>query len=323
MRLGLLVGVGSGAPSPTDDVRLGDVVVGIPTDENGSVIQFGPAPDAGGDDDKSGGCSGGGGGGGGSSGDGDGCYGRCQRPFVRTRCLNAPPHALLSALSVLKALHGLNGSSACDILAQAAQKFSKTQYVVPVAGDSGSGSGSGSGGGGGRGGGEGKEGWEEMDRLYQTDYVHVRGSSRNNICGRCDASMLVQRPRRDLDGPAVHYGMIASGDQEIECGIMRDLAKQALGALCFEREVAGLMDNFPCLVIRGICDYADTHKSVCWQSYAAATAAAFAKELLEYTPPQEIEEMATIVEVMKDGKSLSPLTCASTHFLADKRPFSS
>lgn len=31
--------------------------------------------------------------------------------------------------------------------------------------------------------------------------------------------------------------------------------------LCFEIEVAGLMDYFSCLVIRGICDYLDSYKN--------------------------------------------------------------
>ena len=62
-------------------------------------------------------------------------------------------------------------------------------------------------------------------------------------------------------------------------------------------EAAGLMDSFPCLVIRGICDYADTHKNKEWQPYAAATAAAYAKELLRTIPGSQIKatEMATHV----------------------------
>ncbi|OJI97585.1 hypothetical protein ASPVEDRAFT_97965, partial [Aspergillus versicolor CBS 583.65] len=54
-----------------------------------------------------------------------------------------------------------------------------------------------------------------------------------------------------------------------------------IGNLCFEMEAVGLMDSFPCLVVRGILDYADSHKNDHWQGYAAATAAACAKELLE------------------------------------------
>lgn len=47
-------------------------------------------------------------------------------------------------------------------------------------------------------------------------------------------------------------------------------------------EAAGLSNGFPCVVIRGICDYADSHKNDQWHPYAAAVAAACAKELLTY-----------------------------------------
>jgi hypothetical protein len=102
----------------------------------------------------------------------------------------------------------------------------------------------------------------------------------------------------------VHYGVIASGDVDFESGVARDQAKEELGVICFEREAAGLMDNFPCLVIRGICDYADSHTNLLWQGYAAATAAACAKELLEIMSPQVVKETAKIVEVVLG--SLSP-----------------
>ena len=49
-------------------------------------------------------------------------------------------------------------------------------------------------------------------------------------------------------------------------------------------EAAGMMDNVRCLPIRGICDYSDSHKDKVWQDYAAATAAAYARELLEVIP---------------------------------------
>ncbi|CAI6025184.1 unnamed protein product [Clonostachys chloroleuca] len=55
---------------------------------------------------------------------------------------------------------------------------------------------------------------------------------------------------------------------------------QELKVICFEMEATGLMDHFPCLVIRGICDYCDSHKNKIWQKYAAANAAAYAKEIL-------------------------------------------
>ncbi|KAF3102925.1 hypothetical protein TWF706_005051 [Orbilia oligospora] len=51
-------------------------------------------------------------------------------------------------------------------------------------------------------------------------------------------------------------------------------------------EAAGLMDELPSLVIRGICDYCDSHKNKRWQNYAALVAAAFARELLFQLPLQ-------------------------------------
>ena len=71
---------------------------------------------------------------------------------------------------------------------------------------------------------------------------------------------------------------------------------QELGILCFEMEAAGLMDNFPCLMIRGICDYSDSHKSQQWQGYAAATAAAYTKELLSVIHPNHVEETPVVVD---------------------------
>ena len=69
----------------------------------------------------------------------------------------------------------------------------------------------------------------------------------------------------------------------------RDALITKHNVLCFEMEAAGLMNSFPCVVIRGICDYSDTHKHDAWQGYAAATAAAYAKELLEIIAGREVE----------------------------------
>jgi nucleoside phosphorylase len=63
-------------------------------------------------------------------------------------------------------------------------------------------------------------------------------------------------------------------------------------------EAAGLMNSFPCLVIRGICDYADSHKDDLWQRYAAATAAAYAKELLIYVSTEQARGERPILQVL-------------------------
>jgi nucleoside phosphorylase len=82
----------------------------------------------------------------------------------------------------------------------------------------------------------------------------------------------------------------------IKHGKTRERLRRELNILCFEMEAAGLMDNFPCLVIRGICDYADTHKNKEWQLYAAAAAAAYAKELLNTIPGSQIEATEMVTE---------------------------
>lgn len=74
-------------------------------------------------------------------------------------------------------------------------------------------------------------------------------------------------------------------------GAERDRIAKELNALCFEMEAAGLEENFRCIVIRGICDYSDSHKNKRWQRYAAATAAAFAKEFLGCVLPQGVDEL--------------------------------
>ena len=72
------------------------------------------------------------------------------------------------------------------------------------------------------------------------------------------------------------------------------------GVLCFEMEGAGLMNTFPCLVVRGICDYADSHKNKWWQAYAAGTAAAYAKEVLSVIPAAEMAKTHTVEEAIRE-----------------------
>ena len=70
--------------------------------------------------------------------------------------------------------------------------------------------------------------------------------------------------------------------------------------LCFEMEAAGLMNSTPCLVIRGISDYADSHKREdhAWHGYAAAAAAAFAKEFINTIPSSGLNSMLTVAQAL-------------------------
>lgn len=106
---------------------------------------------------------------------------------------------------------------------------------------------------------------------------------------------------RDPGDPHVHYGLIASGNEVIKDADFRDRLNESLGGdvLCFEMEAAGLLD-FPCIVIRGICDYADSHKNKDWQEHAAAVAAAFAKELLQYVQPSDVEGTRPVKDILRD-----------------------
>ncbi|KAF0324981.1 hypothetical protein GQ607_007874 [Colletotrichum asianum] len=148
------------------------------------------------------------------------------------------------------------------------------------------------------------------DQLFAGTYAHMHRSpgecnkcsdantiaprvcleARSSTCGNlaCDNAMLVTRSRLNviLDHPAearpmIHFGKVACGDQVMKSGNHRDAIGHESGAIAFEMEGAGIWDSFSCLVIKGVCDYADSHKHKKWQSYAAATAAACAKAFLQ------------------------------------------
>ena len=76
--------------------------------------------------------------------------------------------------------------------------------------------------------------------------------------------MLLLRETRESEGPDIHYGTIASGNSVIKDAQLRDELRAKYDVLCFEMEAAGLMNNFPCMVVRGVCDYSDSHKDDNW-----------------------------------------------------------
>jgi hypothetical protein len=116
---------------------------------------------------------------------------------------------------------------------------------------------------------------DHEDLLFEANYHHEKPQS---TCSACDLRRLVPRPQRTFKEPVIHYGLIASGNQVIKDSELRGRLWRVLGACCVEMEAIGLINNYPCLIIRGICDYADSHKNKAWQEYAA-----YAKELLLVT----------------------------------------
>ncbi|KAL3296536.1 Pfs domain-containing protein [Colletotrichum asianum] len=177
--------------------------------------------------------------------------------FQRSGTLNKPPQQLLTAVAKLRADHESRPSRIPELLSDMQDRYSMmTAYTYPGA---------------------------AQDRLYEATYDHIATN-----CDDCNPSYLVKRSRRIDNNPEIHYGIIASANQVTKHGQTRRRLALDHDVICFEMEAAGLMDSFPCLVIRGICDYSDSHKFKQWQEYAAATAAAYAKELLSAISPEEI-----------------------------------
>ena len=184
---------------------------------------------------------------------------------TRTGFSSAPPPSLLTAVSRLQA--DPNASSRIEALLQSNnvdQKFKRCNAGP--------------------------------DNLYRATYNHVEGAT----CDGCSKDMLVTRAPRENNRVIVQYGTIASGNQVMKDGITRDrLSAELEGVLCFEMEAAGLVNVLPCLIIRGICDYADSHKNKRWQSFAAMAAAAYAKEVLAFTPAIRRQS----IQLALDGRS--------------------
>lgn len=139
------------------------------------------------------------------------------------------------------------------------------------------------------------------DMLFRPSVIHDEGGCAAR-CAKNESSLIPRSERtEDEDDPAIHYGLIASANQVMKDALIRDKLSAEKDVLCFEMEAAGLMNNFPCLVIRGICDYSDSHKNKEWQGFAAMAAAAYAKDLLSEISPSKIEAEQKLSEVLNDG----------------------
>jgi nucleoside phosphorylase len=193
-----------------------------------------------------------------------------DKKFERTGFLDAPPPFLLAALQKLSALHERKGHGIAEsvrkIITQNPRLKKKYQQPDP-----------------------------RSDRLYIATFVHPDSSQDCQVVCGAEAARIIERRPRDpeQDYPVIHYGLIASADRLMKDATVRDTLAKEEGVLCFEMEAAGLMSQFPCVVIRGICDYSDTHKNDVWQGFAAATAVAYAKELLCVIPEHEVDHMGT------------------------------
>jgi nucleoside phosphorylase len=249
VRIGLMVGIGGGAPSQKHDIRLGDIVVSAPRDGGSGVLQYD--------------------------------FGKTiqDQSFKTTGFLNQPPMVVRTAVNGLKAQYERKGHRLEEAINNALENNRRLQQRY-------------------------KRQDPSTDRLYKPGVVHpsdVPGSC-EAVCG-IDASNLISRRERaeNEDDPAIYYGLIASAHQLMKDASVRDKLAAEKDVLCFEMEAAGLMNHFPCLVIRGICDYSDSHKNKEWQGYAAMAAAAYAKDLLYRIPINRVESEKRIVDVLSSG----------------------
>jgi hypothetical protein len=187
--------------------------------------------------------------------------------------LNRPPDVLLNAVANLPARHVMEQPALARYLSQMTSRYPRLRAAstFPDA---------------------------EEDQLFRAEYDHVAGES---TCVNCLADQTASRPEREDSSPMVYYGLIASGNKVMRDGKTRERLRHELQVLCFEMEAAGLMDSFPCVVIRRICDYADSHKNKVWQPYAASTAAAYAKELLTVISAAEV--VVSPVSGIEPGKN--------------------
>ncbi|KAK2810430.1 hypothetical protein FQN50_002919 [Emmonsiellopsis sp. PD_5] len=172
--------------------------------------------------------------------------------FVRTKSLDNPSPPLLGALASLEMRCLLEQVMLSKHLSGIPMEYSRLRKAAIYPGTA-------------------------LDILFDPDYDHEGTSA---TCISCDKERLIHRPARTGTDPIIHFGLIASANQVMRHGATRDRLQKELGVLCFEMEAAGLMDILPCLVVRGICNYSDSHKNKQWQLYAALTAAACAKELV-------------------------------------------
>ncbi|KAL4886174.1 hypothetical protein BJY04DRAFT_213708 [Aspergillus karnatakaensis] len=170
--------------------------------------------------------------------------------FMHTGSLNRPPQKLLTAVADLESNHMMGTNRLSEFLLEVKTRYPKMSNFFHPTGP---------------------------DYLFQADYDHEKEGV---PCEQCDPARLIVRDSRPSEGPRIHYGLIASASQVMKDASTRDRLAKEHGIICFEMEAAGVMNNLPCLVIRGICDYADSHKNKGWQCYAALIAAAYAKELM-------------------------------------------
>ncbi|KAF2187513.1 hypothetical protein K469DRAFT_725453 [Zopfia rhizophila CBS 207.26] len=122
--------------------------------------------------------------------------------------------------------------------------------------------------------------------LYRSEIVHAEDTKELciTVCSH-NPSMLVSQEEQaeEDDDPEIHYSLITLVNQLMKDATFRDTLAKEKDVLCFEIETAGLMNQFPYLII---------------YRYAAITAAAYAKDILYQIPPNRLEAEKRISNII-------------------------
>lgn len=226
IRFVLMVGTGSGVPFPEQhDLRLGDVVVGSPLDEDSGLLQL-------------------------NVGTADA---EVNILYIHEN-LPALVRASIHGLRARQAVHGNNIEPHFNKL----NTLQQPDFRHPGVGN------------------------DILRAHVSVDLASTKGKS--------PEYPVVQRDSRRNTLPVVHYGKVASTKYPITDSSSRDDIAKKLGCICLDTSLAGLAKDFPCLVVRGISDYADAFNDTLWLGYAAMTAASYAKEFLLHLPTAQVNK---------------------------------
>ncbi|KAK9439924.1 Ankyrin repeat-containing domain protein [Metarhizium brunneum] len=238
IRMGLLVGIGGGVPSTQHDIRLGDIVVGIPRDGQGSVFQY--------DFDET----------------------VNTRAFRKTQFLSPLPFSVLKEVTSFRAQQEYKQYTIQEVKEDILHKSPTLQRIY-------------------------KKPNLDADLLLVLEDTHT-----STLKTWRDSSNL----RRSQNKSTVHYGVIASAKQPITDAALRDALAAQRNVLCFETEAADFQNPFPYLVIRGICDYSDSHRETKWQGYAIVAAAAYVKVLLARirSRSSRLEAWTRVIDILSE-----------------------
>ncbi|KAF3912608.1 hypothetical protein AA313_de0206115 [Arthrobotrys entomopaga] len=216
-----VIGIGGGVPSDKHDIRLGDVVIGMPVDGYTGITQYDS--------------------------------GRATQSGYQLKGFTNPAPAILRNIALAMKSDRVDMRLNRIVSEMAEKEEWLAEYNRPS---------------------------DKSDDLFAEDYLHIPGKS---TCSDCDPTKIQARNPRRYSNPVIHHGLIGSGNTVMKDVELRNSIIGNVGdIICFAMEDAGVAARTPCIAIRGIADYADSHKNDDWQYYAAATAAATTKVMISY-----------------------------------------